>query len=229
MELLKREQKHHSLGNPFNIPPQKKTYPSRHFDSTRFWNLTTPKIHPVDNSADEVIFRNFHLMNFFNITTSLLSLIFCDRWEWVVMSLTGDSLMMETCPNQKFLTLDSPREEGEYNWSYLLICENQRLVRKVYGHINVIPFTSLSLSRAASLYCMLSFSQNRQLLAGSVFLSLPSLNPKGIDRYEKKHLKNTRCRLKQNWDLDSLVPGESSKHLVSLKKTCANSYTYLTL
>lgn len=41
MELLKREQKHHSLGNPFNIPPQKKTYPSRHFDSTRFWNLTT--------------------------------------------------------------------------------------------------------------------------------------------------------------------------------------------
>ena len=164
MELLKREQKHHSLGNPFNIP-QKKTYPSRHFDSTRFWNLTTPEIHPVDNSADEVIFRNFHLMNFFNITTSLLSLIFCDRWECVVMSLTGDSLMMETCPNQKFLTLDSPPEEGEYNWSYLLICENQWLVRKVYGHIRTykrntlyIPF---SLSSGIPLLYVIFFAKSK--------------------------------------------------------------------
>lgn len=117
-----------SLQHP---PPKKKHIPQDILIVQGFATWQLSKVHPVDNSADEVIFRNFHLMNFFNITTSLLSLILCNRWECVVMSLTGDSLMMDTCPNQNFLTLDSPPEEGEYNWSYLLICENQCRVSKV--------------------------------------------------------------------------------------------------
>lgn len=215
-----------SLQHP---PPQKKTYPSRHFDSTRFCNLTTLQSPPCWQLCRWSDFQEFppdELLQHHNLSSQpdfvqsmrVRSDEF-DRWFVDDGHLSKPELSyIRFPPRRRWVQLKLPANL----WKSM---QGQQSIRTYKRNTLYIPF---SLSRAASLYCMFSFSQNRKLLAGSLLLALPSLNPKEIYKY-KRNIWKTQVLIETKLRLGFLGPGWVFKTFGFFKTTCANSYTYLTL